>query len=98
MELCNVIVEYFAGHSSCSKVLYTQNITPSSHRKTKGRYISQVPEKILDAPDFMNDYCKFHPQFLNYNGMRSGKARENCWGADPPICRQKKKYHYIIKV
>ena len=39
-------------------MLESQSLTPASLRKLKDRYIPQVPERILDAPDFVNDYCK----------------------------------------
>ena len=43
------------GYQNNLKVLYSQ-VTPSSVKKT--RYISSVPDRILDAPDLRNDFCK----------------------------------------
>eukprot|EP00180_Rhodochaete_pulchella_P000500 Plantae.Rhodophyta-Rhodochaete_pulchella.ctg13512.p1 GENE.Plantae.Rhodophyta-Rhodochaete_pulchella.ctg13512~~Plantae.Rhodophyta-Rhodochaete_pulchella.ctg13512.p1 ORF type:complete len:512 (-),score=39.28 Plantae.Rhodophyta-Rhodochaete_pulchella.ctg13512:1069-2397(-) len=41
-----------------NSVLYSQNATRPSEltRKKSYRYIPQAPEKILDAPDFLDDY------------------------------------------
>uniref|UniRef100_A0A8C5FTD6 CDC20/Fizzy WD40 domain-containing protein n=1 Tax=Gadus morhua TaxID=8049 RepID=A0A8C5FTD6_GADMO len=43
------------GYQNNLKVLYSQ-VTPSSVKKT--RYISSVPDRILDAPELRNDFCK----------------------------------------
>ena len=40
------------------KVLYSQTKTPAAKRKTT-RHIPQVPERILDAPEILDDYCKY---------------------------------------
>ena len=40
-------------------MLYSQNKTPSTSTKKNARHIPQVPERILDAPDLIDDYCKF---------------------------------------
>ncbi|XP_046396693.1 cell division cycle protein 20 homolog isoform X2 [Ischnura elegans] len=42
------------GHQNSMKVVYTQSKTPGSVRST--RYIPQAPERILDAPDILDDY------------------------------------------
>lgn len=42
------------GYQNNLKVLYSQGTTPASSTKT--RYISTTPEKILDAPQFRNDF------------------------------------------
>lgn len=39
------------------RVLYSHGNASASARKTS-RYIPQTPERILDAPDVINDYCK----------------------------------------
>ncbi|MBN3293613.1 CDC20 protein, partial [Polypterus senegalus] len=43
------------GYQNSLKVLYNQKTTPVSVKKT-ARYISSLPEKILDAPDIRNDF------------------------------------------
>ena len=42
------------GFQNHMKVLYSQNATPSYFRST--RYIPQAPDRILDAPDIIDDY------------------------------------------
>ncbi|XP_052405526.1 cell division cycle protein 20 homolog isoform X2 [Carassius gibelio] len=42
------------GYQNNLKVLYSQVPTPASIKKS--RYISSVPERILDAPDIKNDF------------------------------------------
>lgn len=37
------------------RVLYTQTKTPASV-KSNNRYIPQAPDRILDAPDIIDDY------------------------------------------
>ena len=45
------------GYINNMRVLYTQNkINDYSKKKVTNRYIPQAPEKILDAPDLMDDY------------------------------------------
>lgn len=39
------------------RVLYSQSKTTSTTKKKNARHISQVPERILDAPDLLDDYC-----------------------------------------
>ncbi|MBN3313277.1 CDC20 protein, partial [Atractosteus spatula] len=43
------------GYQKNLKVLYSQGATPASNKKTS-RYISSVPDRILDAPDLRNDF------------------------------------------
>ncbi|XP_078528448.1 cell division cycle protein 20 homolog [Lissotriton helveticus] len=43
------------GYQNNLKVLYSQNSTPGSSRKS-GRYIPSMPDRILDAPEIRNDY------------------------------------------
>ncbi|XP_072024015.1 cell division cycle protein 20 homolog [Amphiura filiformis] len=43
------------GFQNNLKVLYSQNKTPGSSRKTI-RHIPQAPERILDAPEILDDY------------------------------------------
>jgi len=42
------------GHANNLKILYSQSKTHSTVKST--RHIPQVPERILDAPDIVNDY------------------------------------------
>lgn len=44
------------GYQNNLKVLYSQVQTPVSVKKS--RYIASVPERILDAPELRNDFCK----------------------------------------
>lgn len=44
------------GHLNDLRVLYSQNKTPATSTKKNARHISQVPERILDAPDLIDDY------------------------------------------
>lgn len=53
------MIYLFAGHLNDLRVLYSQNKTPATSTKKNARHISQVPERILDAPDLIDDYCKF---------------------------------------
>lgn len=39
------------------RVVYSVN-TPMQTKGGGTRYIPQSPERILDAPDIINDYCK----------------------------------------
>lgn len=39
------------------KVVYSHSKTPGSVKSTS-RYIPQTPDRILDAPDIIDDYCK----------------------------------------
>ncbi|KAK7492880.1 hypothetical protein BaRGS_00015827 [Batillaria attramentaria] len=43
------------GHQGNLRVLYSTTKTPASAKKTV-RHIPQVPERILDAPDILDDY------------------------------------------
>ena len=47
----------FLGSQNSLRVLYNHSKTPGSVKKTS-RHIPQVPERILDAPDILDDYCK----------------------------------------
>lgn len=48
------------GYVNQSKVLYTSSALKPSGSVRKGlRYIPSSPERILDAPNFMDDYCMF---------------------------------------
>lgn len=45
------------GYQNPLKVLYSQAKTPASVRAST-RYIPQAPDRILDAPEIIDDYCK----------------------------------------
>ena len=47
------------GHLNDLRVLYSNNKTPATSTKKNARHIAPVPERILDAPDLIDDYCKF---------------------------------------
>lgn len=57
-----------SGYQNRLKVLYSQKNTPGSSRKTC-RYIPSLPDRILDAPEIRNDYCKHSP---GPEGMKKG--------------------------
>eukprot|EP00112_Aurelia_sp_Birch-Aquarium-sp1_P016111 Seg3620.2 transcript_id=Seg3620.2/GoldUCD/mRNA.D3Y31 product="Cell division cycle protein 20" protein_id=Seg3620.2/GoldUCD/D3Y31 len=44
------------GHNKNARILYSQNASGGNVKKCREHYIAQVPERILDAPDFINDY------------------------------------------
>lgn len=46
------------GYQNHLKVVYTQTKTPASIKHTS-RYIPSAPDRILDAPDICDDYCKY---------------------------------------
>jgi len=46
------------------KVVYSHSKTPGSV-KNATRYIPQTPDRILDAPDIIDDYCKLEFMFCN---------------------------------
>ena len=45
------------------KVLYTSN-SINSAKKQSLRSIPKEPEKILDAPEFKDDYCKYFDEII----------------------------------
>lgn len=56
-------VLFFKGYTNPLKVVYSQSKTPMS---TKGasRYIPQAPDRILDAPEIVDDYCKYETSYF----------------------------------
>jgi len=44
------------GHQNAMRVLYTANREAPAKKIKSTRYISQTPERILDAPDLVDDY------------------------------------------
>lgn len=63
---CSLIfcLSVFKGYQNNLKVLYSQAMTPASVKKT--RYISSTPDRILDAPELRNDFCKFYSIFTHW--------------------------------
>lgn len=57
----------FTGYQNNLKVLYSQAITPASLKKT--RYICSTPDRILDAPELRNDFCKFSLKIVNIDQL-----------------------------
>lgn len=45
------------GYQNSLRVVYSLSKTPSSVKNTS-RYIPQAPDRILDAPEILDDYCK----------------------------------------
>lgn len=67
------------GYQNNLKVLYSQKNTPGSTRKT-GRYIASMSDRILDAPDIRNDYCK-KPRLLSKILLCGGRVEtHNAFG------------------
>ena len=48
---------HVAGYQNNLKVLYSAAKTPGSCKKSS-RHIPQAPERILDAPEILDDYCE----------------------------------------
>lgn len=48
----------FPGYVNNLKVLYSAG-KPSAPKAASTRHIPNVPEKVLDAPELVDDYCKF---------------------------------------
>lgn len=40
------------------KILYSAGSATNSVKKTNTRHVISAPEKVLDAPDFRDDFCK----------------------------------------
>jgi cell division cycle protein 20 (cofactor of APC complex) len=47
------------GHQGNLRVLYSTSKTTSTTKKTI-RHIPQAPERILDAPEILDDYCELN--------------------------------------
>lgn len=68
------------GYQNRLKVLYSQKATPGSSRKTC-RYIPSLPDRILDAPEIRNDYCKCILTFASWmekEGLGPHKQGSSC--------------------
>lgn len=46
------------GYQNPLRVVYSQTKTPASV-KASTRYIPQAPDRILDAPEIIDDYCRY---------------------------------------
>lgn len=46
------------GYQNPLRVVYSQSKTPASV-KASTRYIPQAPDRILDAPEIVDDYCEY---------------------------------------
>lgn len=46
----------FQGYQNALKVVYSQSKTPMNVRGAT-RYIPHAPDRILDAPEIVDDYC-----------------------------------------
>jgi hypothetical protein len=53
----------FSGYQNNLRVVYCQN--RGSSKAKSSRYISKVPEKILDAPELLNDFCELLAHLCN---------------------------------
>lgn len=58
LTVSNLYIYYVLGYQNNLRVLYSSCKTPASSVKKTIRHIPQVPERILDAPDILDDYCK----------------------------------------
>lgn len=47
------------GYVNPLRVMYSQSKMPCGSVKGSTRYIPQAPERILDAPDIVDDYCEY---------------------------------------
>ena len=48
-----------SGHINNLKVLYTGGQTTSCQKHAVIRHIPQQPDQVLDAPELIDDYCKY---------------------------------------
>lgn len=51
--------------SESIKVMYSAGSVGNSQKKNNIRHVMNAPEKILDAPDFRDDFCKKNKNNLN---------------------------------
>lgn len=54
---------FFQGYQNALKVVYSQSKTPMNIRGTT-RYIPHAPDRILDAPEIVDDYCMYSFSFI----------------------------------
>jgi cell division cycle protein 20 (cofactor of APC complex) len=50
-------LDKFSGHFNNLKVVYSKKVF-SGANQGPARTIPQVPDRILDAPELLDDYCK----------------------------------------
>lgn len=82
MCLFNKLV--FPGYINSLKVLYSQSATKSSVNKSATqRQIPQQPERIMDAPELIDDYCKSASKHLSFHSERSSFAVKVLLPTDP---------------
>ena len=55
----STIKSLFVGYHNSLSVVYSTCKTPASTVKKTSRVIPQVPERILDAPEILDDYCEY---------------------------------------
>ena len=55
----------FLGHQNQLRVLYCQS-KPAAPKAKSTRHIPQAEDRILDAPELLDDYCKL--KILTTNG------------------------------
>lgn len=54
------------GYQNPLRVVYSQAKTPAGV-KSSSRYIPQAPDRILDAPEILDDYCKWNTIFQHWS-------------------------------
>lgn len=57
------------GYQNPLRVVYSQTKTPASV-KASTRYIPQAPDRILDAPEIIDDYCKFIQSLVSIDSVK----------------------------
>ena len=70
-----VIFFNLPGYINSLKVLYSQSASKSSvNKNATQRQIPQQPERIMDAPELIDDYCKslaMFPQCVRWQAVTS---------------------------
>ena len=61
----SILIFECPGYQNSLTVLYSQVRTPSTTIKST-RHIPSAPERILDAPEIIDDYCKY----LNFKYLK----------------------------
>lgn len=86
-----IVTPVFTGYQNNLKVLYSQTPTPASIKKS--RYISSTPDRILDAPDLRNDFCKLDTRFSYlYNFTSSQRKKMDGTSLHSGISKYKSKH------
>ena len=89
-------------HSNNLKILYSSSKSQSSAKKVT-RHIPQVPERILDAPDILNDYYLNLVDWSNNNHLAVALgAHIYLWNAASgdihELCRLEGEEEYVCSV